>query len=321
MALREDLEFIASKYSEARQSPFSNNTVAKFIRDEAPATINAFFSDENLAVQGSAGKGGWAESPWIAVINKKMTDAPQEGVYVVYLFSSDLTRVYLTLAQGITRPVALYGRKDAFKRLHANAENIRVNFKLEGFEDFDTVELGEGNRASAYEESIIYAKKYSTKDLPIEEQLETDIKTIVNFYTDYLNQRDVLTADTDFSSTIGAVEEGKRLLRQHYVRERNPKIIKEAKKLALQKKGELRCEVCSFSFEEIYDGRCKNYIEGHHRKSVSEMREGDKTAVVDIAMLCSNCHRAIHAKWPYISVEELKTLMVEAASSSNIFGS
>lgn len=44
------------------------------------------------------------------------------------------------------------------------------------------------------------------------------------------------------------------------------------------------CEVCTVDFSKIYGDRGNNFIEGHHRKFVSEMKEGDKTKA-DIAML------------------------------------
>ncbi|RYD02497.1 hypothetical protein N752_24520 [Desulforamulus aquiferis] len=64
------------------------------------------------------------------------------------------------------------------------------------------------------------------------------------------------------------------------------------------------CEVCNFDFTQRYGNRGKDFIEGHHKKLVSELKEGEKTKVEDIALLCSNCHRMIHRK-PLITVEEL----------------
>jgi len=308
MNLFEALNRVAGEYSDATKQPLKGHSLASFIRRDIPKIVAPVINNPDLEVKASEGKGGWAESPWIAVLNKNATDGPQEGIYVVYLFSSDQKTLYLALAQGITRPIKLYGRKLALRRLRAEADNVRATHVLADFDDYKEVTIGKGHRASAYEDSVIYAKKYIMKNLPSNEALEQDLRTIVSFYSEYLAQRDVLVVDTNFSSSVGKVEEGKRLLRQHYVRERNPRIIKEAKRIALKKSGELRCEVCSFCFKENYDGRTEDYIEGHHKKAVSEMKEGATTSVEDIALICSNCHRAIHAKWPYISVEELKKI-------------
>lgn len=99
--------------------------------------------------------------------------------------------------------------------------------------------------------------------------------------------------------------EGKEAYRIHRFRERDARLVQEAKKLFKQKHGELFCKACGINFEKVYGERGKDFIEAHHTKPVSEMKEGEKTKVEDIAMLCSNCHRIIHRK-PTITVEELK---------------
>lgn len=100
-------------------------------------------------------------------------------------------------------------------------------------------------------------------------------------------------------------EEGKEKLRLHKIRERDQQLIIDAKKRFKKKYGQLFCEVCGYKFEKVYGERGKDFIEGHHKKPVHEMKEGDTTKVEDIGMLCSNCHRMIH-RHPMISMEELK---------------
>lgn len=103
--------------------------------------------------------------------------------------------------------------------------------------------------------------------------------------------------------------EGKLLLKKHLKRERNPKLISEAKKRFIEKNGHLFCEVCGFDFEEKYGDLGENFIEAHHTKPVSEMTDGEKTKIEDIAMVCSNCHSMIHRKKPWLDKESLKTII------------
>ncbi|NHN34683.1 HNH endonuclease [Paenibacillus agricola] len=102
--------------------------------------------------------------------------------------------------------------------------------------------------------------------------------------------------------------EGKEYYRLHRMRERKPGVVKQAKKLFIKKHGRLFCEACNLDFTIAYGERGKDFIEGHHRKLISEMKEGDKTKAEDIAMLCSNCHKMIHKK-PIISVEDLALIV------------
>lgn len=40
--------------------------------------------------------------PWLAVLDPDQTDTPQEGIYVVYLYSADMAQLHLSLNQGFT---------------------------------------------------------------------------------------------------------------------------------------------------------------------------------------------------------------------------
>lgn len=105
--------------------------------------------------------------------------------------------------------------------------------------------------------------------------------------------------------------EGKLKLKQHLVRERNPEVIKLAKERYLEEHGKLVCEVCGFDFKEQYGDIGEGYIEGHHTKPISEMAENEKTKVEDIALVCANCHCMLHRKRPWLTINELKELLVQ----------
>lgn len=119
--------------------------------------------------------------------------------------------------------------------------------------------------------------------------------------------RFILVEDEDYPDDSPDAEypEGEKAYKTHRVIERNQKVIKEAKKqFAMKHNGRLFCEACGIDFTILYGERGKGFIEGHHTKLVSEMKEGEKTKTGDIAMLCSNCHRMIHRK-PLITIEGL----------------
>ena len=104
-------------------------------------------------------------------------------------------------------------------------------------------------------------------------------------------------------------EEGRVLTRVHFSRERNRKLVEQKKAAALKKDGKLSCEVCSFDFEALYGTRGRGFIEVHHVKPVHTMKPGDKTRLEDLALLCSNCHRMVHAKRPWLDLERLRKLL------------
>jgi hypothetical protein len=103
--------------------------------------------------------------------------------------------------------------------------------------------------------------------------------------------------------------EGKKKERLHKSRERNSSLIKEVKSEALMREGKLVCQCCGFDFESLYGELGKGFIEAHHTKPVSELSpDGEKTKKEDIALVCSNCHRMLHRRRPWLEMDELKNL-------------
>ena len=102
--------------------------------------------------------------------------------------------------------------------------------------------------------------------------------------------------------------EGKELYQLHKKRERNQTVVRLKKQLAMQE-GKLCCEVCGFDFAERYGELGEGYIECHHIKPISTYIEEDVTTVDDLVLVCSNCHRMLHRKRPWIGKDELKDLL------------
>lgn len=117
------------------------------------------------------------------------------------------------------------------------------------------------------------------------------------------NSIDLTQDDSSFS-------EGRKLLRKHICRERNHALIVKAKeKFKEEHDGKIYCEVCDFDFFVNYGELGEGFIEAHHTKAVSEMAEGERTDVKDIAMVCSNCHSMLHRRKPWLNRDELKKIM------------
>ena len=108
---------------------------------------------------------------------------------------------------------------------------------------------------------------------------------------------------------ISEAPEGSIVTRIHITRERNKKLVNEKKKMELKTKGRLACEACGFEFQTVYGSRGKDYIECHHTKPVRHLKSGDTTRMSDLALVCANCHRMIHAKQPWLTMKELKKLI------------
>lgn len=120
--------------------------------------------------------------PWIAVLNPEVTHTAQEGLYVVYLYRSDLSQVYLTMNQGATQhrrraeQRGLSGRaaeKHAIAELLNESQLFRRHLSgaaLDGLLGPEDIDLGEHGRfyPEAYEAGTIAGTVYTLRELPAE---------------------------------------------------------------------------------------------------------------------------------------------------------
>ncbi|OWT68257.1 HNH endonuclease [Achromobacter sp. HZ28] len=111
-------------------------------------------------------------------------------------------------------------------------------------------------------------------------------------------------------SGIEEAEEGKLVTRIHRHRERDPRLVREAKAQALRKHGRLFCAACSFDFSERYGAIGAGIIDVHHTTPVHTMQPGAVTKVIDLVLLCSNCHRIVHSKRQWLTLDEVKSALV-----------
>lgn len=98
------------------------------------------------------------------------------------------------------------------------------------------------------------------------------------------------------SSSSDESAEGERRLRSHYTRERSS--ILRGKKLAEARAlyGKLVCELCGIAEDARYPAALGQRIfEVHHLVPLSKAATPVRTTLADLALLCANCHRAVHA--------------------------
>jgi hypothetical protein len=120
-------------------------------------------------------------------------------------------------------------------------------------------------------------------------------------------------SDSDIDLLEISDEEGRKKLVMHLHRERSARLVAAKRKNVLDESGELACEVCDFTFESKYGERGEDYCEVHHRQQLAD-NGIQETRLVDLAILCSNCHRIIHRRAPMLSVEELRKKVSEVTS-------
>ena len=342
--MKKVLDFILENYS--TENEFKSNNVANYLRATAKEIFetDAFIDTNKYKVEGSPGKGNWAEVPWIGIFDRKITITATKGFYIVYLFRADMSGVYLSLNQGWTFFEDNYKGLDPREKIRIVSNSFRKNLNsvLNDFSDNKIDLMSNYKLARGYELGHICGRFYLKNEIPEDAELINDLRNLIGVYrelvgivgTNYENivkgflsqdikelletkqdeselEIELLEVDKPVSpEEYKEYKEGQRKLKQHVIRERNSQVIYEAKKNFKLKNIRVYCEICGFDFEKKYGEIGKNFIEGHHKLPISEITgEYNKITSRDIVLVCSNCHRILHRKRPWLTVEELKRLI------------
>ena len=104
--------------------------------------------------------------------------------------------------------------------------------------------------------------------------------------------------------------------RMHRVRERNRELVRRKRDAVLRETGRLACEACDFDFNDTYGEHGRGFIEVHHLLPLHVLKPGTRTRMQDLAVLCANCHRMVHAKTKWLTLTQMKELLAERARTS-----
>lgn len=209
-------------FKEARYTSDISKDISDTITKDIPKYLKSLFTGQQqvskFKVKGSVGVGRATKTPWIAILDKGITTSTREGVYIVFLFSSDYKHVYITLNQGTTVP-GLFGPRLGKKEIANNSKQIRNLLNIS-----DTILKTDGNADIAddrYRVGSIYYTLWNTKDSQEGEKILNLYLSIYKKYKELLNtiqdspapssstnpaQKEMTHASFSISSIIEAIQ-------------------------------------------------------------------------------------------------------------------
>jgi MrcB-like, N-terminal domain len=155
--------------------------------------------------------------PWIALLDEDVTTTPTDGLYLVYLFTSRMDAVYLSMNQGATqhrRAAEADGRKGRAAEVAA-IDEIAVETallrqlldKLRLAHRLGSIELGATRFVPrAYEAGSIAAVKYSMSNLPENAALAADLAEFAALYSRCVELKDELAANRRVRTSARSLE-------------------------------------------------------------------------------------------------------------------
>lgn len=179
--IREALNEFASNYLSSKEEAFKDHPFAEKIRS-FDGNIKSSLGElsENFIFKASPGMGNWADVPWIAILDPEVTTTVQTGYDVVYLFSSDMKEVFLSLNQGVTFLKDELGQSKAMDELTRRAAFIRDRLgEHKEYFAFKKINLKSDTQlAKLYEAGHAFGTNYDLRNIPDEAKLQSDLKKL-----------------------------------------------------------------------------------------------------------------------------------------------
>lgn len=202
MDLREALRLISSSYD--RANPAQYEQPAQILLDKA-STHLGHYAPLGFKVGGSGQKPfRLTFTPWIGFLDTDESTTFMEGLYIVYLFSADLKRVYLSLNQGTEKLKKVKGLKtrEQLELLTSNATAIRRELEHPALSKTGhAIDLAiSSGRPRTYEAGNIVAIEYDSESLPSSAELVQELNLFFDLYEQAISIRNrlLLSEDSNF---------------------------------------------------------------------------------------------------------------------------
>lgn len=184
------LEKILKEYLKEKENSPKNNKLFRYLSNNS---CQKDFYDLNVLdeskyiVKSSGGIGAWGIIPWIGIFDKDISVSAAEGYDIVYLFSADMKKVYLSLNQGWTYFKNNYSTKKAKENIKKVTtvwkEILRSNLNDFSFEEINLEYKGKNSDLpTGYELGHICGKCYYVDNLPDEVVLIRDLQNMLTVF-------------------------------------------------------------------------------------------------------------------------------------------
>ncbi|HHY00746.1 MAG TPA: EVE domain-containing protein [Methanothermobacter sp.] len=210
------LEDLLNNYQKAKQKKVNENEILR-VKDIIATRLPTYL--ENITNQNtfSSASAKWHYCPYVAIMNPEVSTKHNEGFFVNYMLTEDMSGVYIALRQGVDD----INKGDQYKnqlRLKANKFRKKIKpFKITSqFSEETDLKSIHSSHAPFYEAATIYSKFYEKGNLPSEDELRKDLNNILLLYdalaeNKFLNfMKDVYTQEIQIA--LGELERGKNVI-------------------------------------------------------------------------------------------------------------
>jgi len=160
------------------------------IKDQLNWELRRLNKSSDWQSEFSNGQGNAAKIPWVRFANFKHSPRGSTGFFLVFLFSEDGSRAFLSLNQGTTDQVGGGQILKPKGELRARADEVRVSFAHDASGNFHpeltrhgkptvTIDLGKSDLALQYAAGNVVAFEYDATQLPSNHSIVCQVSVLV----------------------------------------------------------------------------------------------------------------------------------------------
>ncbi len=210
------LDAFLQEYSTARTGQFTTSGMLGDAMKDLQRWLQncpAVAAKKSIKVKLSVGQGSWTKTPWIALLDDRVTTSTQRGIYIVLLVAEDLSAIHLTLNQGMTDLVGRLGQKGAVREMLNVADVSRPlisGILGEAFKLDNAISLkSDTSAARNYEAGTIAHLSIFKGDFPNDDLIADHLTTLLNAYDKLIEtQSDKSTSPNSESAAVDRAKIG-----------------------------------------------------------------------------------------------------------------
>lgn len=215
--IRSCLENILDNYKSTSNlnSSTSKQTIKDILGKEFPDYLNEKTNNQYHLFSSACDKTHFC--PYVALMNKEITNKHTKGFFVNYMFREDMTGVYLALRQGID---GINKGNPYLNELRTKSKKYREKTEIHDITPqlSENIDLKGHNAEYApfYEAGNIYSRFYEKGNLPSEEELEEDLNEMLKIYDEMAENeflrfiKDIYALEMNIAK--GELERGKNVI-------------------------------------------------------------------------------------------------------------
>ena len=217
--ITQNIKEFAAGYDELTDGPRRNSHLTDILSREIPEQLQSTLElDPSIyKLQGSVGQGVWSEIPWVAIMNRGITESTRHGYYVVYLLSADRRKLFVSLGLGWTQFEEQFGTKVGKFKVQEFAAGLAKDLQTESSDIIGPIELGaKTQRGKGYQLSEVVSQSFDIESLNEAELLSTT-KRYLGYYARLIEEFgfDIFYDSNDKEVESEGVSELKNAVRKH----------------------------------------------------------------------------------------------------------